>query len=45
MFQSHIAGPTNQNNWTKENYETFRNILLFLTENDEIEFKLLNEKI
>ena len=43
MFQSHIAGSTNDNNWTKENYENFRNIIFYLKENYELEFKLLKE--
>jgi hypothetical protein len=45
MFQSHIAGLTNDNNWNKQNYENFRNILLFLKENYTLNFKLLNELI
>jgi len=45
MFQSHIAGKTNDNNWTKDNYENFRHILLFLKENYDLEFKLLKELI
>ena len=27
VFQSHIAGKANENNWTDQNYETFRAIL------------------
>jgi len=45
MFQSHIAGLTNDNNWNKQNYENFRQVLLFLKENHNINFKLLNELI
>ena len=45
MFQSHIAGLTNDNNWNKQNYENFRQVLLFLKENYTIKFKLLNELI
>ena len=45
MFQSHIAGLTNENNWNNQNYENFRNILLFLKENYTLNFKLLNELI
>ena len=45
MFQSHIAGLTNDNNWNKQNYENFRNILLFLKENYTLNFKLLKELI
>ena len=45
MFQSHIAGKTNDNNWTEENYQNFREILFYLKENYELEFKLLKELI
>lgn len=45
MFQSHIAGLTNDNNWNKKNYQNFRNILLFLKENYKCNFKLLKELI
>ena len=41
MFQSHIAGKTNDNNWTKENYENFRNILTFLKNNYKLSYKVL----
>ena len=45
MFQSHIAGETNENNWTAENYENFRNILLFLQEQYDLEYKTLGEVV
>jgi len=45
MFQSHIAGKTNDNNWNGDNYENFRNILNFLLENYNLEFKLLKELV
>ena len=41
MFQSHIAGKTNDNNWNEENYKNFRQVIIFLKEN--YEFKLLRE--
>ena len=43
MFQSHIAGLYNDNNWSKDNYENFRNVLLFLKENYTLNFRLLKE--
>ena len=43
MFQSHIEGKTNDNNWTKENYENFRNILTFLQNNYKLHYKILGE--
>ena len=43
MFQSHIAGLTNQNNWNFENYSNFRNILSFLQKDHNLNFKLLKE--
>ena len=43
MFQSHINGLTNQNNWNKTNYENFREILLYLKDNYTLNFKLLKE--
>ena len=45
MFQSHIAGITNDNNWNKNNYENFRNILLFLKDNYDLSFKLLKDLV
>jgi len=45
MFQSHIAGKTNDNNWTRENYENFRQILTFLKDNYKAQFKLLKELV
>ena len=43
MFQSHIAGKTNDNNWNKQNYKIFREVLLFLKEHYTLNFKLLEE--
>lgn len=43
MFQSHINGPVNDNNWNLSNYENFRYILAFLKENYTLNFKLLKE--
>ncbi len=43
MFQSHIAGDHNDNVWNEKNYEQLRLSLLHLTENYNVEFKLLNE--
>ena len=43
MFQSHIEGKTNDNNWTKENYENFRNILTFLKNNYKLSYKVLGD--
>ena len=45
MFQSHIEGKTNDNNWTEENYENFRNILDFLQKSYILEYKLIKELI
>jgi hypothetical protein len=42
-FQSHIWGEHNKNNWTEENYLNFKNILLYLKDNFELEYKLFNE--
>jgi hypothetical protein len=42
-FQSHIWGEYNKNNWTEDNYENFRHILLYLKDNFELNFKLFNE--
>jgi len=44
-FQSHIWGEYNKNNWNEENYLNFRNILLYLKDNFELEYKLFNELI
>jgi len=38
VFQSHIAGKTNKNNWTDQNYETFRTILESLKKNYDLNF-------
>jgi len=43
MFQSHIAGLTNENNWNETNYKTFREVLLFLEKHYSLNFKLLKE--
>lgn len=43
MFQSHIAGKTNDNNWNKENYENFRNVLEFLQKSYKLEYVTLGE--
>ena len=43
MFQSHINGPTNDNNWNESNYKNIKNILAFLKENHTLNFKLLKE--
>ena len=45
MFQSHIAGKTNDNNWNNENYENFRQILLFLNNNYKLNYKLLGDLV
>jgi len=42
-FQSHIAGHYNKNNWTSENYETFRVILNYLKNNNNLKFKTFSE--
>jgi len=42
-FQSHIAGHYNQNNWTSDNYETFRIILDYLKSNNNVKFKTFSE--
>lgn len=42
-FQSHIWGEYNKNNWIEDNYLNFRNILLYLKDNFELEYKLFNE--
>ena len=38
VFQSHIAGESNDNNWNEENYETFRTILESLGKKFELNF-------
>jgi len=45
MFQSHINGTTNENNWNKKNYENMKNILTYLQENYTLDYKLLQELI
>ena len=39
MFQSHIAGNWNDNVWNKENYENFKKILTFLSDNYKLNYK------
>ena len=43
MFQSHIAGLTNDNNWNLENYTKFRYTLNLLKESYELNFTTLEE--
>ena len=43
MFQSHINGSTNENNWNTKNYENIKNILNYLKQNYNLKFKLLRE--
>ena len=38
VFQSHIAGKANDNNWTHKNYEFFRKILNKLKNNYDLNF-------
>ena len=45
MFQSHIAGKTNDNNWDEENYNNFRNVLDFLSKSSKLEYKLIKEMV
>ena len=42
-FQSHIAGHYNKNNWNSDNYETFRVILNYLMDNNDVKFKTFSE--
>ena len=42
-FQSHINGEYNKNNWNKENYKYFRQIIPAIKENNTIEFKTFSE--
>ena len=41
MFQSHIAGKTNDNNWNEENYQNFRQVITFLK--DSVNESLLTD--
>ena len=43
MFQSHIAGDWNDNIWNEENYENFRNVLKYLSEQYELQYKTFNQ--
>ena len=43
IFQSHIAGDWNDNVWNEENYENFRNVLSYLSENYKLEYKTFNQ--
>lgn len=43
MFQSHIAGNTNENNWEEKNYLNFRNILTFLEKSYKLSYKTIGE--
>ena len=43
MFQSHIAGDWNDNVWSEENYEHFRNILNYLLSEYEISYKIMSD--
>lgn len=43
MFQSHIAGKTNENNWDEKNYINFKNILTFLEKSYNLTYKTLEE--
>ena len=43
MFQSHIAGDWNDNTWSANNYENFRNVLKFLEEEYELRYTTLQE--
>lgn len=42
-FQSHIAGQYNQNNWNKDNYEYFRQVILALQQQYELNFTTFSE--
>jgi peptidoglycan/xylan/chitin deacetylase (PgdA/CDA1 family) len=43
MFQSHIAGDWNDNQWNESNYENFRNILSFLSTDRQLSYKTISE--
>jgi hypothetical protein len=43
MFQSHIAGDWNHNTWNETNYENFRNVLLYLSENYDLNYITIKE--
>ena len=43
MFQSHIAGDWNDNIWNKDNYENFREVLIYLSSLYELNYVTLGE--
>ena len=43
MFQSHIAGNWNDNIWSKNNYENFRNVLEYLEKSYKLNYCTLGE--
>jgi hypothetical protein len=43
LFQSHIAGEYNKNNWDKTNYEYFRNTLKWIEQSRKLSFKTFSE--
>ena len=43
MFQSHIAGDWNDNIWNKNNYENFREVLIYLSSLYELNYVTLGE--
>lgn len=43
MFQSHIQGDWNDNTWNEKNYLNFKNILNYLSTNNELQFKTISE--
>ena len=45
MFQSHIAGKTNDNNWNLENYYNFKNVLEYLQKSYKLNYKILGDLI
>jgi hypothetical protein len=45
MFQSHIAGKTNDNNWDEDNYNNFRNVLEFLSKSSKLKYVTLGELV
>ena len=45
MFQSHIAGKTNDNNWNKKNYKNFKNVLEYLQKSYKLKYVTLGELI
>ena len=45
MFQSHIAGDWNDNVWSEENYENFRNVLEYLAKCYKLEYVKLGDLV